>query len=126
MTSAAGRNAYSATKSALIGLARASAIDLGGDGITVNCLAPGPFLTDLPVSLLTEEQKADFAEQTALGRWGKPEELVGPALLAGQRRGQLHHRRHAGRRRRRLGEGFLTQKPRITIAPTHDGGGAGS
>ena len=81
LTSAAGRNAYSATKSALIGLARAGANDLGGDGITVNCLAPGPFLTDLPASLLTEEQQSAFAQQTALGRWGNPEELVGPALL---------------------------------------------
>ena len=43
-----GRNAYSATKSALIGLAKASALDLGSFGITVNCLCPGPFLTDLP------------------------------------------------------------------------------
>ena len=47
-SSAGGRNAYSATKSALLGLARASASDLGPFGITVNCIAPGPFLTDLP------------------------------------------------------------------------------
>ena len=80
-SSAAGRNAYSATKAALLGLARASANDLGPFGITVNCIAPGPFLTDLPVSLLSQEQRDDFARRTALGRWGQPEELIGPALL---------------------------------------------
>src|SRR5262245_63547175 len=39
------RNGYCATKAALLGLARASAIDLGPFGITVNVIAPGPFLT---------------------------------------------------------------------------------
>ncbi len=75
------RSSYSATKSALIGLARSQALDLGEFGVTVNCLAPGPFLTDLPGSILTDEQKAVFASRTALGRWGDPNELVGPALL---------------------------------------------
>src|SRR5262245_65963575 len=75
------RNVYSATKSALLGLARASALDLGGDGITVNCLAPGPFLTDLPASVLSDAEKKVFADRTAVGRWGEPKELVGPALL---------------------------------------------
>ena len=75
------RNAYSATKSAVIGLARASALDLGEFNITVNCIAPGPFLTDLPGSILTDEQKKGFATRTALGRWGQPREIAGPALL---------------------------------------------
>ncbi len=75
------RNGYSASKAALLGLARASALDLGPFGITVNCIAPGPFLTDLPASLLSEQEKQVFADHTALGRWGNPEELAGAALL---------------------------------------------
>jgi len=81
LSSKEGRNAYSATKSALLGLARASALDLGPFGITVNCLAPGPFLTDLPGTLLSDEEKKSFAVRTALGRWAEPRELAGPALL---------------------------------------------
>lgn len=81
LASKRGRDAYSATKAALVGMARASALELGPDGVTVNCLAPGPFLTDLPGSLLSETEKAQFAERTALLRWGEPRELVGPALL---------------------------------------------
>jgi NAD(P)-dependent dehydrogenase (short-subunit alcohol dehydrogenase family) len=81
LTSKEERNVYSATKSALLGLARASALDLGAYGITVNCLAPGPFLTDLPGSILSAEEKKVFAGRTALGRWAEPRELAGPALL---------------------------------------------
>src|SRR5262249_13386226 len=76
-----GRNAYSTTKSALLGLARANALDLGKFGITVNCIAPGPFLTDLPGRLLSDAEKKDFAKMTALDRWAEPDELIGPALL---------------------------------------------
>jgi NAD(P)-dependent dehydrogenase (short-subunit alcohol dehydrogenase family) len=89
LTSAAGRSAYSASKSGLIGLTRAGANDLGSFGITVNCLAPGPFLTDLPASLLTDEQRAVFAQRTILGRWAKPEELIGPALLLASEAGSF-------------------------------------
>src|SRR4029077_5967527 len=72
-----GRNIYSATKSALIGLARAEALELGPCGITVNCIAPGPFLTDLPAKILSEEEKRVFSVRTAVGRWGEPKELGG-------------------------------------------------
>ena len=76
-----GRNAYCATKAALVGMARPGALELGPFGVTVNCIAPGPFLTELPGALLSDAEKKAFAERTALGRWGDPKELVGPALL---------------------------------------------
>ncbi|HEX4608307.1 MAG TPA: SDR family oxidoreductase [Urbifossiella sp.] len=75
------RNVYSATKAALIGMAKASALDLGPFGVTVNCVAPGPFLTDMPMSVLSDAEKQVFADRTALGRWGQPRELVGPVLM---------------------------------------------
>jgi NAD(P)-dependent dehydrogenase (short-subunit alcohol dehydrogenase family) len=64
-----------------MGLAKASALDLGPFGITVNCIGPGPFLTDMPMSLLSEAEKEEFSNVTALKRWGQPRELAGPALM---------------------------------------------
>ena len=81
LANTAGRNVYSATKAALVGLAKASALDLGAFNITVNCIAPGPFATEMPMSILSPEQQAALAARTALNRWGQPEELAGPALL---------------------------------------------
>jgi NAD(P)-dependent dehydrogenase (short-subunit alcohol dehydrogenase family) len=80
-TSVAGRSVYSSTKSALLGLARANAIDLGPFGITANCLAPGPFSTELTAANFSPQARELFASRTALGRWGETRELVGPALL---------------------------------------------
>ncbi|MBM4000030.1 MAG: SDR family oxidoreductase [Planctomycetes bacterium] len=81
LASTTGRGVYSGTKAALIGMTRAHALELGPHGITVNCIAPGPILTDLPMGILTERQKAQFAERTAVKRWGDPDDIVGPALL---------------------------------------------
>ena len=77
------RTTYCSTKAALVGMVRAQALDLGPWNITVNCIAPGPFLTDLPGRLLNDEQKQYFADRTALGRWGQTAEIAGPALLLG-------------------------------------------
>lgn len=76
-----GRGCYSATKAALLGMARAHALELGPHGITVNSIAPGPIATDLPMSVLNDQQKKKFQELTAVKRWGQTADIVGPALL---------------------------------------------
>ena len=81
LASTAKRNAYSATKAALIGMCQASALDSGPFGITVNCIAPGPIATEMPMSILTKNQQDALAERTALGRWAQPEGLSGPAVF---------------------------------------------
>jgi NAD(P)-dependent dehydrogenase (short-subunit alcohol dehydrogenase family) len=89
LASKAGRSTYSATKAALIGMARAQALELGPFNITVNCLTPGPFETDLANSVLSQEQKALFARRTALGRYGAVGELTGPAVLLASQAGSF-------------------------------------
>jgi NAD(P)-dependent dehydrogenase (short-subunit alcohol dehydrogenase family) len=81
LASKSGRSSYSATKAALIGMARAQALELGPFNVTVNCLAPGPFATELPERTMSAEQKQLFADRTAVRRWARPDELAGPALL---------------------------------------------
>jgi NAD(P)-dependent dehydrogenase (short-subunit alcohol dehydrogenase family) len=81
ITSKEKRNVYSATKAALNGMTRASALDLGPYNITVNCIAPGPFLTDMPMSVLSDAEKKSFSDRTALGRWAEPKELAGPIVM---------------------------------------------
>jgi len=83
------RNAYSATKAALVAMAKASALDLGPFGITVNCIAPGPIATEMPMSILSKDQQDVLAAKTALGRWGTPDELAGPALLLASEAGRF-------------------------------------
>ncbi len=81
LASTPDRVAYSTTKAALHGMVKANALRLGPHGVTVNCIAPGPFATEMPMTILTESQKQAFAARTAIGRWGQPPELAPTALL---------------------------------------------
>ncbi|MCL5099204.1 MAG: SDR family oxidoreductase [Candidatus Omnitrophica bacterium] len=81
MGSVTDRVTYSTTKAALLGLVKANSLYLGPHGITVNCIAPGPFATEMPMTLLTDEQKQSLGGRTALKRWGQPAELAPAALL---------------------------------------------
>ena len=81
--SAPGMSPYNASKFAVAGLSRSWAKDLGARGILVNVVEPGPVDTDLNPS--DDSDKAEFMRSmTALGRYGKPEEVAGiVAFLAG-------------------------------------------
>jgi NAD(P)-dependent dehydrogenase (short-subunit alcohol dehydrogenase family) len=70
------RAAYSASKSALLGMTRAVALELAAEGITCNGISPGPFATEMNKPLLENpEANAQFLANIPLGRWGKVEEI---------------------------------------------------
>jgi 3-oxoacyl-[acyl-carrier protein] reductase len=67
---------YAAAKAGVTGLTRALAVELGKEGITVNCICPGPILTGMTAGI-PEGDKATFANRrTALRRYGRPEEVA--------------------------------------------------
>lgn len=81
-------SAYYASKAGVANVTRALAAEVGRDGVTVNCLAPGVFYPTQMTRPLGDdpERLAWFAERTMLGRLGSPDEdLSGPLLLLASR-----------------------------------------
>jgi NAD(P)-dependent dehydrogenase (short-subunit alcohol dehydrogenase family) len=72
----AGRTAYCASKTGLLGFTRALAMELVADGVTVNGISPGPFATELNKPILENpELNRQFLSKIPVGRWGKVEEI---------------------------------------------------
>jgi NAD(P)-dependent dehydrogenase (short-subunit alcohol dehydrogenase family) len=77
------RIVYSATKAGLIGLTRTLAQELGGDGITVNAVAPGPIATELFKKSNPEgaPQTQRILDSIVVKRIGTPEDVARAALF---------------------------------------------
>ena len=71
----AGQTAYGASKSAIVGITKSLAREVGAKGITVNALCPGLLDTEM-TSHLTDEARAYYVDQTPLGRTARLEEVA--------------------------------------------------
>jgi 3-oxoacyl-[acyl-carrier protein] reductase len=71
---------YTASKHGVVGLTRALAVELGAQGVTVNCVCPGPIRTGMTAPI-PEDAKRKFARRRVpLRRYGEPEEVAHATL----------------------------------------------
>jgi 3-oxoacyl-[acyl-carrier protein] reductase len=75
--------AYTTSKHGVLGFTRALAAELGKEGVRVNAIGPG--LIETPLNAQVRANNPDlvriFLEHTPLGRAGKPEDILGPAIF---------------------------------------------
>ncbi|MEL6323458.1 MAG: SDR family NAD(P)-dependent oxidoreductase [Pseudomonadota bacterium] len=67
---------YCAAKAGVTGLTRGLAVELGKEGITVNCVCPGPIRTGMTDAIPDEHKEIYAKRHTALRRYGEPEEVA--------------------------------------------------
>jgi gluconate 5-dehydrogenase len=79
------RTPYASSKGAILQLTRALALEWAPFGVTVNCILPGPFATEMNAALLSDPKLyQEFASRIPLGRWGELHEIEGLVVfLAG-------------------------------------------
>ena len=76
-----GISAYVASKGAVHALSKQLAVELAAHSITVNCIAPGFFATEMNTALINNPDFDDWVKKrTPTGRWGRTEE-IGPAAV---------------------------------------------
>ena len=72
---------YITSKSALVGMSRSMARELGADGITVNTILPGATFTEIERKTVTPEQKLKIIAMQCIPRAETPDDLVGSVLF---------------------------------------------
>jgi NAD(P)-dependent dehydrogenase (short-subunit alcohol dehydrogenase family) len=78
----ANRTPYASSKGAILQMTRALALEWAPYGITVNCMMPGPFGTEMNTSIKNDPAAyAAFIAKVPLGRWGELEEIQGLAVF---------------------------------------------
>ena len=77
--------AYAATKGGVASLTRILALELAPHGINVNAIGPGPILTTMAQKNLREKDRVAREAMIPMGRYGLPEDLVGPAVFLASR-----------------------------------------
>jgi 3-oxoacyl-[acyl-carrier protein] reductase len=77
----AGYAHYVTSKAGIIGMTRALANELGGDGVRVNSIMPGSVETEVPRDTVTPEQAKAIVSRQALARRLRPEDIVGTAVF---------------------------------------------
>jgi NAD(P)-dependent dehydrogenase (short-subunit alcohol dehydrogenase family) len=76
-----GWGAYNAVKAAIINLTQSLAWEVGGDGIRVNAVCPGPIESPRMLATLQGDEMEDYRRACALGRMGQPEEVAAAILF---------------------------------------------
>jgi len=77
-----GQSVYAATKAGIVQLVRTAAVEFGPSGVRVNAVGPGVVETPLTAPIKANpDWYAAYANKSALGRWARAEEMVGPTLF---------------------------------------------
>jgi 2-dehydro-3-deoxy-D-gluconate 5-dehydrogenase len=74
--------AYAASKGAVAQFSKSLSNEWAGQGVNVNCIAPGYMDTEMNTALLADPTRSrQIMERIPAGRWGKPEDMVGAAVF---------------------------------------------